>query len=110
MISAVYEDGRATCHFSFETNSAQAEDEPAPITIDKNYYLTFASGKLRSEGKFFFGLTESDFFFITLEQISKHNFTFITSKTYQIQNPETINLDESIVSLIRQKNIFRIID
>jgi hypothetical protein len=58
VISAVYEDGRATCHFSFETNSAQVDDEPAPITIDKNYYLTFAEGKLRTEGRFFFQLIE----------------------------------------------------
>jgi hypothetical protein len=52
VISAVYENGHATCHFSFETNSEPADGEPAPIVIEKNYYLTFAAGTLRTEGRF----------------------------------------------------------
>ncbi len=52
VISAVYEDGYATCQFSFETISEQADGEPAPIVIEKNYYLTFAAGILKTEGTF----------------------------------------------------------
>jgi hypothetical protein len=36
--------------------------------------------------------------FVIIEQITKHNFTFVTSKTYQLQNSEIINLDQSNVS------------
>ncbi|CAF1067872.1 unnamed protein product [Adineta steineri] len=76
--SAVYENGRTTCQFSFETISGQATDEPAPIVTGKDYYLIFAAGVLRTE-----------------EQVAKHNLTFVSSKTYQLQNSETINFDES---------------
>ncbi len=50
VIDAVYENGLATCKFSFDTNSEQADGEPAPLVIDKNYYIIFAAGLLRSEG------------------------------------------------------------
>jgi hypothetical protein len=51
--SAVYEDGRATCEFSFDTTSEQADGEPAPIVIEKNYHLIFAAGILRTEGRLY---------------------------------------------------------
>ncbi|CAF4188899.1 unnamed protein product, partial [Rotaria magnacalcarata] len=47
--SAVYENGGVTCKFSFETNSTQADNESAPITIGENYYLISAAGNLRTE-------------------------------------------------------------
>ncbi len=46
--------------------------------------------------------------FIIIAQIAKHNFTFVTSKTYQLQNSQTVNLDESPVSLIYE--IFKMIN
>ncbi len=52
VISTVYDNGRATCQFSFETTSGQADGEPAPIALGKNYYLIFATGILRTEGIF----------------------------------------------------------
>jgi len=45
--------------------------------------------------------------FIIIAQIAKHNFTFVTPKTYQLQNSQTVNLDESPVSLIYE--IFKMI-
>jgi len=80
----------------------QADGEPAPLVIEKNYYLLFAAGLLRTEGIYsvcFFVTKFNSFIFILIEQIAKHSFTFVTSKTYQLQNSEIINLDESIVSL-----------
>ncbi|CAF4085300.1 unnamed protein product [Adineta steineri] len=79
--SAIYENGRTTCQFSFETTSQQATDEPAPIVTGKDYYLIYAGGLLRTE-----------------EQVAKHNLTFVSSKTYQLQNSETINIDESVTT------------
>ncbi len=52
--NAIYENGHATCQFSFETTSEQADGEPAPIVIEKNYYLTFAAGILQTDGLFCF--------------------------------------------------------
>lgn len=52
MISTGYENGRATCQFSFETNSAQIANESEPIVTEKNYYITFATGILRTGGIF----------------------------------------------------------
>ncbi|CAF1387689.1 unnamed protein product [Rotaria magnacalcarata] len=79
--SAVYENGGVTCKFSFETNSTQADNESAPITIGENYYLISAAGNLRTE-----------------EQVAKHDFTFVSTKTYQLQNSEVIDLDESFTT------------
>ncbi|UJR28575.1 hypothetical protein I4U23_009808 [Adineta vaga] len=77
VINAVYENGQATCEFSFDTTSGQIENETAPIVAGKDYYLNFAAGILRLEGT-----------------VAKHNFTFVSSRTYQLQNSETINLDQ----------------
>ena len=50
VISATYENGQATCEFSFNTTSEQAANEPVPVVTNKNYYLTFAAGILRTGG------------------------------------------------------------
>ncbi|CAF4463078.1 unnamed protein product [Rotaria socialis] len=79
--SAVSENGGVTCKFSFETNSTQADNESAPIIIGENYHLIYAAGRLRAG-----------------EQVAKHNFTFVSTKTYQLQNSEAIDLDESLTT------------
>ncbi|CAF3082951.1 unnamed protein product [Rotaria sp. Silwood2] len=76
--SVKFENGYVTCQFSFETTSAQVDGEPAPIVIKQDYYLLFSGGILRTEN-----------------QITKHNFTYVSSETYQLQNPKTIIFDES---------------
>ena len=50
VISTMDENGHVTCQFSFETISSQVNGEPAPIVIEKDYYITFAVGILRTEG------------------------------------------------------------
>ena len=51
-MNAAYDDGQIVCQFSFEITTEQADGEPAPIAIDKSYYLTFAAGALKNEGRF----------------------------------------------------------
>lgn len=51
VIDAAYDDGQVTCQFSFEITTEQADGEPAPIVVDKNYYLIFAAGILKGEGR-----------------------------------------------------------
>ncbi|CAF1163143.1 unnamed protein product [Rotaria sp. Silwood1] len=87
VIDAKYDNGFVTCHFSFETTSEQANNESAPIVIEKDYHLTFAGGILRTD-----------------EQVAKHNFTFVSSKTYQLQNAETIIFDDSDTNITDNNN------
>ena len=58
VISAVYEDGRATCRFSFNTTRS---GEPVLIALNTDYYLTFSAGLLTTEGRFFLGMLTSEF-------------------------------------------------
>ncbi|CAF3697979.1 unnamed protein product [Rotaria sordida] len=81
VIDTTYEDGFAICQFSFNTTSQQVDDEPEPIVIEKNYYLLFSGGILRTD-----------------EQIAKHNFTFVSTQPYQLQKSQIINFDEPLIT------------
>lgn len=107
VLNAAYDDGQVTCQFSFEITTEQVDGEPTPIGVDKNYYLIFAAGSLKNEGRLFsfeYGFMKNSMyqFCIHADEIAKHSFTFITSQTYQLQIRETINLDEFMVNFHRE--------
>lgn len=49
------------------------------------------------------------FYYLVSEQIAKHTFHIVTPTTYQVQNDENIDLDETVVSRILKSSFLQTI-
>lgn len=92
-----YEDGNLSCEFSFDTSSVTIDGEPQSIFINTDYYLLYASGKMKNESKNEDDNIHISFFDFSccflIAKIGKHDTILVSPITYQLQNTENLDLD-----------------